>query len=224
MCEDVTDKEWYLGIEGQRQGPLSLEEIQTMAAEGKLSSSAVVWKEGMADWQPIRVVPDLSHLVGQRSVQPVNNTFAQKNTLSLSGMSKADVIKGALHYVQQTKYKVDLVDETGGRLVFAKKIPLSPVLTVTVQILSEDDQGTKVGVDVQGSISLNRKFAEKTWREVLQKAPLAAKYGTLSEIKPIGDDRNQAANTGFLQGMNQACGCIVAFALLFFLLILFASI
>ena len=47
-------REIYYGIDGQRFGPLTLEEIQALVSEGKLSPHDHLWDEDLSDWVPAR--------------------------------------------------------------------------------------------------------------------------------------------------------------------------
>jgi len=50
--------EIYLSIQGQRQGPLSLEQINDGVRRGAFSAdAALAWYEGAASWMPLRQVP-----------------------------------------------------------------------------------------------------------------------------------------------------------------------
>src|SRR5688572_29409959 len=48
--------QWYIMRRGERQGPFSGEELQSMADEGTLRSRDLVWCEGMPDWVPAKNV------------------------------------------------------------------------------------------------------------------------------------------------------------------------
>ena len=43
---------WYYARDGAQQGPVSGEELQRLAATGVLRAHDLVWREGMAQWQP----------------------------------------------------------------------------------------------------------------------------------------------------------------------------
>ena len=45
---------YYADAERQRQGPLSAEELALRFHQGKLRLDTLVWREGLADWQPLR--------------------------------------------------------------------------------------------------------------------------------------------------------------------------
>jgi len=45
-------QEWYYAQGDRKVGPISEAELKALAATGKLSADDLVWKDGMADWQP----------------------------------------------------------------------------------------------------------------------------------------------------------------------------
>lgn len=55
--------EWYVAIGQMQVGPLSLNEVEEKWGRGEINSTTLVWKAGMADWQPLMYVQELSHLV-----------------------------------------------------------------------------------------------------------------------------------------------------------------
>src|SRR5436190_8609444 len=44
--------EWYYAEAGQRMGPVSNEQFDELLRTGKVAPNTLVWKEGMAQWQP----------------------------------------------------------------------------------------------------------------------------------------------------------------------------
>jgi len=59
---------WYLGIDGQQQGPLDDAGLATAAGAGTLTAATLVWKAGMAAWTPAGQVPELASVLA--SVPP----------------------------------------------------------------------------------------------------------------------------------------------------------
>jgi len=51
--------EWYYSRDDERQGPVSEEKLQKLAAAGKLDRDDLVWNEGFDDWIPAGDVPGL---------------------------------------------------------------------------------------------------------------------------------------------------------------------
>jgi len=51
--------EWHCSINNTRYGPISKDQLLSWLAEGRVSSSDLVWREGMAEWQPAGSVAEL---------------------------------------------------------------------------------------------------------------------------------------------------------------------
>lgn len=44
--------DWYYAVGGDRKGPVGEEEFQRLVRQGAITPHTLVWREGMADWQP----------------------------------------------------------------------------------------------------------------------------------------------------------------------------
>ncbi len=53
---------WYYMSDGHMVGPCEIEELQTALAVGVLPANTIVWAPGMADWQPIGDVVNISEI------------------------------------------------------------------------------------------------------------------------------------------------------------------
>lgn len=53
------ETQWWYVKEGQRIGPISANELKSLAAEGQLRPSDMVWKEGLENWLPASSVKGL---------------------------------------------------------------------------------------------------------------------------------------------------------------------
>jgi hypothetical protein len=51
--------DWYYVQGGQQQGPVSIEALRELAADGRLKANEIVWTEGMPNWQPAGQVSGL---------------------------------------------------------------------------------------------------------------------------------------------------------------------
>ncbi|MFF0099479.1 SPFH domain-containing protein [Micromonospora sp. NPDC005257] len=60
--------QWYVGVGGQRQGPYDLGGLAEQAGAGALGADTLVWRTGMAQWQPAGQVPELASVLA--SVPP----------------------------------------------------------------------------------------------------------------------------------------------------------
>lgn len=50
---------WYFVKDGTQQGPVSDEQLRSMARDGSLKGEDLVWQEGMPDWRPAMEVPGI---------------------------------------------------------------------------------------------------------------------------------------------------------------------
>ena len=55
----MSEGEWFYVVDGQQQGPVPFEELRSRAVRGDLERPHLVWKDGMADWQPAGSVEGL---------------------------------------------------------------------------------------------------------------------------------------------------------------------
>jgi len=51
--------DWYYSKRGAQQGPVSLDEMRRLLAEGDIAAGDLVWHEGMADWTAAGEVAEL---------------------------------------------------------------------------------------------------------------------------------------------------------------------
>ena len=48
--------QYYVGKNGQQLGPFGEEQIKARVATGEFSTADLIWREGMASWEPISTV------------------------------------------------------------------------------------------------------------------------------------------------------------------------
>jgi hypothetical protein len=58
--------EWHYAIGAEQHGPVTFGQIRGLVANGTLAPGELVWKEGMADWEPVSSVPELAASLPQR--------------------------------------------------------------------------------------------------------------------------------------------------------------
>jgi TM2 domain-containing membrane protein YozV len=51
--------DWYYATGGIQHGPISWEELRSLADSGQLGPDDLVWKKGMNGWVPASIVPNL---------------------------------------------------------------------------------------------------------------------------------------------------------------------
>ena len=55
---------WFYEQNGEQKGPIPAEELVAKVRGGELPSSALVWREGLADWTPFSSVAELQNTGG----------------------------------------------------------------------------------------------------------------------------------------------------------------
>src|SRR5207249_3425519 len=56
--------EWHVVVDGEQQGPLTVEQLKTLFANGKANWESYVWRDGMSDWLVAQEVAELPKLLG----------------------------------------------------------------------------------------------------------------------------------------------------------------
>ena len=56
--------QWHVAAGGKKGGPFTTAQIKKGLAAGKIPRSALVWKEGMAEWTPVGQIPQLVPAAG----------------------------------------------------------------------------------------------------------------------------------------------------------------
>lgn len=64
MLDDTTASWWY-EQDGRQAGPVTAAAIGRLAAEGRLGPAHRVWRDGMADWEPLGNVAELAEALRQ---------------------------------------------------------------------------------------------------------------------------------------------------------------
>lgn len=59
-----SNNQYFVAVNGQQQGPHSLQAIQQMVTQGTFTRETMVWKQGMSGWLKAGEVPDLQGLFG----------------------------------------------------------------------------------------------------------------------------------------------------------------
>ncbi len=53
--------QYYLTLNGQNQGPFSSQQLQSMIISGQITPEVFAWKQGMADWIPLKNFPEFQN-------------------------------------------------------------------------------------------------------------------------------------------------------------------
>lgn len=95
--------EWYYVHAGQRVGPISQEELDRLIQSGATSVDALVWRAGMADWQPYSALKGVEP--GLAGVMPsadsfvcseCGNSFSAENLIQIGSQSVCGNCKSIL--------------------------------------------------------------------------------------------------------------------------------
>ena len=82
---------WYYAVGEERKGPVSEEEFQRLVQQGVISSQTLIWRDGLANWQPYGggLPPPTPGSVPAGSVVCANcqRTFPESEIISLVGNS-----------------------------------------------------------------------------------------------------------------------------------------
>lgn len=77
---------YHYSLNGQQLGPVTEEQLRQMVAAGQLNASTLVWREGLADWQPLgAVIPGITSNAVQCSV--CKQTYPVDQTLQIGGQT-----------------------------------------------------------------------------------------------------------------------------------------
>ena len=70
------EEEWWVGIDGRKEGPLKTSKIKELLSSGKITYDTLIWKDGMKDWKMVS-----------------NSPFAKTNETTVQKMSNINVEK-----------------------------------------------------------------------------------------------------------------------------------
>jgi len=80
--------EWYYSVEGERKGPVSDEEFQRLAQQGVVTPQTLVWRAGMATWQPYApetpIQTSLPPAEGRVTCSGCGNSFAPGDVIPVA--------------------------------------------------------------------------------------------------------------------------------------------
>ena len=77
---------YHYSVNGQQMGPVSEDQLRQMLAAGTITSATLVWKEGMADWQPVAaILPGTGTAAVQCSV--CKQVFPSDQVLQIGGQA-----------------------------------------------------------------------------------------------------------------------------------------
>jgi predicted Zn finger-like uncharacterized protein len=60
MADLSPNDQWYVAINGVPVGPVRIAEVRRKAALGAVSEDSLVWQDGLDEWRPLRLFPELA--------------------------------------------------------------------------------------------------------------------------------------------------------------------
>lgn len=54
------ETKWFVVLQGKQQGPMPREQVVSLLEGGEIGGDALVWHDGMSNWQPIESLPDFA--------------------------------------------------------------------------------------------------------------------------------------------------------------------
>lgn len=82
---------WYYAVGEERKGPVSEEDFQRLVQQGVIASNTLIWRDGLANWQPygVGLTPPMAGSATAGSVVCANcrGTFPESEIISLVGNS-----------------------------------------------------------------------------------------------------------------------------------------
>lgn len=54
--------QYFVAVNGQQSGPFSVAQLQQLAAQGQINAQTLVWKQGMAGWEPAGNVAEIAQM------------------------------------------------------------------------------------------------------------------------------------------------------------------
>lgn len=96
----MSDTQWYYAdSQRQRHGPLPTAQLRELLAQGRMGADALVWREGMADWQPVHSVAELA--AAAPHVQPHDPYAAPASALpaATAGATLSDSLQAYAAFV-----------------------------------------------------------------------------------------------------------------------------
>ena len=120
---------WYYAVGSQQQGPVTEDQLRALAKDGVVTADTMVWRDGMADWQPYGAVsgaaPAAANAAGSVLCAECGKSFAADDVVRfgdrsvcaackptfLQRMQEGAVTTGALDYATfGTRFGAKILD------------------------------------------------------------------------------------------------------------------
>jgi hypothetical protein len=81
--------EWFYAVGNEQKGPVSEQEFQQLVSQGVINAQTLVWREGLAAWQPYgattMTAPSAPPVVGGVTCAECGQNFSASDVIPLSG-------------------------------------------------------------------------------------------------------------------------------------------
>lgn len=67
----IPNLDYYLAIEGKRQGPFDADAIKKKISDGSVTEMTLIWKKGMKEWVRLRAMDEFLHLLDDGCPPPI---------------------------------------------------------------------------------------------------------------------------------------------------------
>ncbi len=63
--------QYYYAVDGQQAGPVNFDQLKSLFAGRKVNKETLIWKQGMANWSPLKEVEELKVFLGRNTPPPL---------------------------------------------------------------------------------------------------------------------------------------------------------
>ncbi|HEY8207545.1 MAG TPA: adventurous gliding motility protein GltJ [Myxococcaceae bacterium] len=67
----VPETDWFVAVDDQQQGPLTLEKLKDLWERGEVGPDSLCWRAGYSDWTPLSEVEDLKAVLAPKPAKPM---------------------------------------------------------------------------------------------------------------------------------------------------------
>lgn len=114
-----TGRQYFLGIGGEQSGPFSEDEILSRIYDGSVTNDALVWFEGLPDWQPILSFEFFNHAFTEHEAQPPAALSPQHPMQGNAGAYASPAAKQPTAYSQTEGYHGMVSNSSSGAPIFS---------------------------------------------------------------------------------------------------------
>ena len=140
--------EWYFSNNGEQLGPVPADQMQDLVLSGEISSTTLVWREGMTQWEPAE-----NASIHERPVPPPLSKVKPSNSSAVIS-SQLTELQDKLLEGQIDKEMYDMLKRD---LLYTSKQSKTDSTDSAVQEISQTNSESKVSPWVTGKICMDGK-------------------------------------------------------------------